>query len=150
MMPTQASQQCGVNPHELCDSQCNVCLYIDIVYVNCMHFLTTISISKNIKYCTAMWVADHMAPTITNLFESVLKLYHRTGFQIMEVCANHNSIQFSMTSKMVDGPSQLILQIIRNMFLKLSATIVSSRSIFMPLIMGFLTRCSSEPLYAAW
>ena len=51
--------------HELHDGQCNVCLYIDIMYVNGMPFLTTIS--KNIKYHTAMGVADCNAPTITSL-----------------------------------------------------------------------------------
>ena len=56
-------------------------LYIDIMYVNGMPFLTTLS--KNIKYHTAMWVA----PTITNLVESVLKLYHWAGFHVKEVCA---------------------------------------------------------------
>ena len=73
-------------PHELRDAQCNVCLYIDIMYVNSMRFLTTIS--KNIKYHTAMWVADHTAPTITSLVESVLELYQWAGFQVMEVCAD--------------------------------------------------------------
>ena len=57
------------------------------MYVNGMSFLTTIS--KNIKYHTAMWVANHMAPTIANLVESVLKLYSRASFQVKEVCANH-------------------------------------------------------------
>ena len=73
-------------PHELCDTQHNVCLYIDIIYINGMPFLTTIS--KNIKYHTAMSVANHMAPTITNLVESVQKLYHQAGFQVTDVCAN--------------------------------------------------------------
>ena len=47
-------------PHELCDAQHDVCLYIDIMCVIGTHFLTTIS--KNIKYHTAMLVADHTAP----------------------------------------------------------------------------------------
>ena len=50
-------------PHKLHDTQHDVCLYIDIRYINGMPLLTTIS--KNIKYCTAMWVADCMAPTKT-------------------------------------------------------------------------------------
>ena len=58
-------------PYELCDAQCNVCLYIDIMYIKGMPFLTTIS--KNIKYCTAMWGADHTGPTITSLVESILE-----------------------------------------------------------------------------
>ena len=74
-------------PNELCDAQHNVCLDIDIMYINDMPFLTTIS--KNIKYCTAMGVADCTAPTITSLVESVLKLYQQAGFQVMELCANH-------------------------------------------------------------
>ena len=40
--------------------------------------------SKNNKYHTAMWVADHTAPTITSLVESILKLYHQVGFQVTE------------------------------------------------------------------
>ena len=73
-------------PHELCDAQCNVCLYIDIMYVNGMPFLTTVS--KNIKYHTAVWIAGHTAPTITSLVESILKLYQWGGFQVMEVCTD--------------------------------------------------------------
>ena len=43
-------------PQEICDTQHDVCLYIDIMHINGMPFLTTIS--NNIKYHTAMWVAD--------------------------------------------------------------------------------------------
>ena len=53
-------------PHELHDTQHNVCLYIDMMYINGMPFLATIL--KNIKYHTAMWVADHMAPTTATLY----------------------------------------------------------------------------------
>ena len=60
-------------PHELCGAQHDVCLYIDIMYGNGMPFLTTIS--KNVKYHTAMRVADHKAPTFASLVESILKLY---------------------------------------------------------------------------
>ena len=74
-------------PHDLHDAQHNVCLYIEIMYVNGMPFLTTIS--KNIKYHTTMWVADHTAPTIASLVESILKLYHWASFQVTEVCADH-------------------------------------------------------------
>ena len=73
-------------PHELCDTQHDVCLYIDIMYSNGIPFLTTIS--KNIKYHTAMWVADCTPPTITSLVESILKLYQWAGFQVMEVCTD--------------------------------------------------------------
>ena len=74
-------------PHELCDAQHDVCLYIDIMYVSGMLFLTTIS--KDIKYCAATWVADHTAPAIASLVESIQKLYQQAGFHIMEVCTDH-------------------------------------------------------------
>ena len=67
-------------PHKLHDAQCDVCLYIDIMYANGMPFLTTIS---------TMWVADHTAPTVASLIESVLKLYQWASFQVTEVYANH-------------------------------------------------------------
>ena len=35
-----------------------------------------------------MWVADHTAPTITSLVESVLKLYQQAGFQVIEISAD--------------------------------------------------------------
>ena len=73
-------------PHGLHYAQCDVCLYIDIMYVNGMPFLTTIS--KNIKYCTAMWVADCTAPTIASLVESVIKLYQWASFQVIKVCTD--------------------------------------------------------------
>ena len=52
-------------PSELCDTQRNVCLYIDFMYVNGMPFLT--AISKNIKYCTAMWV-DNCTVSLSHLW----------------------------------------------------------------------------------
>ena len=73
-------------PHELHDAQCNVCLFIDIMHVNGMPFLTTIS--KNMKYHTAIGVADCTAPTITSLVECVLNLYQQASFQVMEVCTD--------------------------------------------------------------
>ena len=85
--PHKLVSNVGSIPHKLHDTQCNVCLYIDIMYVNGAPFLTTTS--KNIKYCTPMWVADCTAPTIASLLESVLKLYQWAGFQVMEVCADH-------------------------------------------------------------
>ena len=73
-------------PHKLHDAQCNVYLYIDIMYINGMAFLTTMS--KNIKYPTAMWVADCTAPTIASLVESILKLCQWASFQVTEVCVD--------------------------------------------------------------
>ena len=50
------------------------------------------NVIKNIKYHTAMWVADHTAPTIASLVESIQELYQWASFQVMEVCTNHKFI----------------------------------------------------------
>ena len=90
-MPSTPASQLVSNvvsiPHELHDAQHDVCLHIDTMYASGMPFLTTIS--RNIQYPTAMWVADCMAPTITSLVESILELYQQAGFQVMEVCTDH-------------------------------------------------------------
>ena len=36
-----------------------------------------------------MWVADHTAPAIASLLESVLKFYQWASFQVIEVCTDH-------------------------------------------------------------
>ena len=97
-----------------------------------------------------MWGADHTAPTITSLVESVLKLYQQASFQVMEVCADHKFKPVLHVLQDGGWSFMTILLTLRNMFLRPSATIASSRSVFAPLIMGFLTRCSQEPLYATW
>ena len=66
--PHQLVSDVVSNPHELHDAQCDVCLYIDIMYINGMPFLATIS--KNIRCHITMWIADHTAPTITSTTSS--------------------------------------------------------------------------------
>ena len=135
-------------PHELHDAQCDVCLYIDIMYINGMPFVSTIS--KKMKYHTTMRVADHTAPTIVSLVESILELYQWAGFQVMEVCTD---CEFKPVLQVLQDNGwsfTTILPMVRNMFLRLSTRITSLWSIFMPLIMGFLTRCSHELLFATW
>ena len=85
--PHQLVSDVASIPHELLYTFSNVCLSIDIMYINGMSFLTTIS--KKIKYCCAMWVADCTAPTIASLVESILKLYQWADCQVTEVSANH-------------------------------------------------------------
>ena len=101
MTPHQLVSNVVSVPHDLCDAQCNVCLYSDLMYVNGMPFLTTIS--KNIKYCTTMWVADQNAPTITSLVGSIFNLYQWASFQVTEVCADCEF--YSKSSKTMDGHS---------------------------------------------
>ena len=131
-------------PHELHDAQHDVCLYIDIMYVNDMLF----TISKNIKYHTAMWVVDCTAPTIASLIESILKLYEWAGFQVMEVCTDHKfkpvlqvlqDDGWSFMTNLVNAQEHVPEAECNNHILK---------EHFMPLIMGFLTRCSHELFFA--
>ena len=131
-------------PHELCDAQCDVCLYIDIIYVNSMPFLTTIS--KNIKYCTAMWVADHTAPTITSLVESVLELYQQAGFQVTEV---YTDCKFKPVLQVLQDNGWFFMTNLANAQEHVPEAEHNNcvRSIFTPLIMGFLTRCSHKLLF---
>ena len=85
--PHQLVRNVVSSPHIFCDAQCNVCLYIDIISVNGMPFLTTLS--KNIKYHTAIWVADCNPTTIEPLVESVLNLYQQASFQVSNICNDH-------------------------------------------------------------
>ncbi len=70
-------------PMELRDAQHNVCLCIDVMFVNGMPFLT--SISKNIKYRMAMWLPTRTVNDITSLVKSLLKLYQAASFRVAEV-----------------------------------------------------------------
>ena len=85
--PHQLVRNVVSSPHILCDAQCNVGHYIDIMYVNGMPFLTTVS--KNNKYHTAIWVADCNPTTIAPLVESVLNLYQQASFQVSKICNDH-------------------------------------------------------------
>ena len=51
-------------------------------------------------YHSATWAANHMAPTFISLVELILKLYQGAGFQVMEVCANH---EFKQVLHLQDG-----------------------------------------------
>ena len=132
------------NPHEICDAQRNVCLYIDQMYVNGMLFLTTIS--NNNKYCTTMWVADYTAPTIPSQVESILKLYQWDGFQVTEVCANH---EFKPVLQVLQDNGWSFMTNLANGQEHVPEA-EHNNHIFMPLIMGFLTRCSNKPLFSTW
>ena len=130
-------------PHELCDAQHDVCLYIDIMHINGIPFSTTIS--KNIKYDTAMWVADCTAPTITSLVESILKLSQWAGFQVMEVCTN---CEFKPVLQVVQDDRWSFMTNLANTQEHVPEAECNNHIIFVPLIMGFLARRSHEPLFA--
>ena len=132
-------------PHELHDTQCNVWLYIDIMYINGIPFLTTIS--KNIKYSTDMWVADCIAPTITSLVESILKLYQWTGFQVMEVCADH---EFKPVLQVLQDGEWSFMTNLAYAQEHVPEPKCNNHVLKKHICTGFLTRCSQELLYAPW
>ena len=58
----------------------NVELCADIMYIQNMSFLTTIS--KNIMYCTIEWIPDKTTTTMMNAFDNVFRIYNKAGFVI--------------------------------------------------------------------
>jgi hypothetical protein len=74
-------------PNELIQSQQNVKLCIDIMYVNGMQFLTTIS--KNIHYRTAQYVASKLPSEYANALKEVINIYKQGGFKVTHIfCDN--------------------------------------------------------------
>ena len=97
-----------------------------------------------------MWVADHTAPTITSLVEAVLKLYQWASFQVMEVCADH---EFKPVLQVLQDSGWSFMTNLSNAQEHVPEAECNNcilKECIWPLIMGFLTRCSQEPLYATW
>ena len=97
-----------------------------------------------------MWVADHNAPTITSLVESVLKLYQQARFQVMEVCTDHKfkpvlqvlqDDGWSFMTNLANAQEHVPEAECNNHILKehIHAT-----------YLGFLTSCSNKPLFTTW
>ena len=108
------------------------------MYINGMPFLTTIS--KNIKYHIAMWVGDCTAPSMASLVESILKLYQQASFQVMELCADH---EFKPVLHILQDSGWSFMTNLANAQEHVPETKCNnraSRSMFVPLIMGFFIR----------
>jgi hypothetical protein len=68
----------------------HVKLCIDILYVNKIPFL--LSISRNIQFTTIARLPDRCATTLTNLIRKICKLYERRGF-IIAMCFIDNEFE---------------------------------------------------------
>ena len=67
-------------PKALLREHRNVELCADIMYIQNMPFLTTIS--KNISYRTIEWIADKTTDTLMKAFDTVFRIYNKAGFVI--------------------------------------------------------------------
>ncbi len=74
-------------PKELISSQRDVILCLDGMYVNGLTFLTTIS--KNMYYSTAQYIAKQKSDIYQDAIEHVLRIYNMGGFQVRKIwCDN--------------------------------------------------------------
>ena len=67
-------------PEEIIENHQNVTLYVDVMYVNKLTFLTTIS--ENICYCTVNYVKTQKKETLYDAIDHVFCQYSMAGFHI--------------------------------------------------------------------
>ena len=67
-------------PSELMNSQRNVDLCFDTVFINGMPFLSTIS--KRIKYRTIEWVPEKTMEAYKNALRNIIRVYTNAGFKV--------------------------------------------------------------------
>ena len=67
-------------PKALIREHKNVELCADIMYIQNMPFLTTIS--KSISYRTIQWIPDKTTKTLMDAFDAVFRIYNKAGFII--------------------------------------------------------------------
>ena len=74
-------------PRELIASQYAITLCVDIVYVNGLQFLTTIS--KNLKYRTAQYIPSRSSKDYIKVIREVIAVYQKGGFRVTQLyCDN--------------------------------------------------------------
>jgi hypothetical protein len=76
-------------PPELTAKQQNVTLCINGMKVNGLSFLTTIS--KNICYRTAQFIASKLISLYKEALKEVIQIYNKAGFKIIEIRLKTNS-----------------------------------------------------------
>jgi hypothetical protein len=67
-------------PHDILSLYCKVTLCVDIMYVNKIPFLLTIS--RNIKFATIKLLANWQEETIAKCLTNVMRLYGSRGFMV--------------------------------------------------------------------
>jgi len=74
-------------PRELTDAHYHVTLCVDVMKVNTLSFLTTIS--RHLYYRRAQWIPSHSADHIAEALRSVCRVYHTGGFRVTDIhCDN--------------------------------------------------------------
>jgi hypothetical protein len=74
-------------PRELIASQYAVKLCVDLMNVNGLHFVTTIS--KNLQYRTAQYIKDKTPTEYTKALIEVIQVYSKGGFRVTHIfCDN--------------------------------------------------------------
>ncbi|KOR29254.1 hypothetical protein TI04_09075 [Achromatium sp. WMS2] len=57
------------------------------MFINGMVFVTTIS--RNIQYCTVLWVQNKEEQSYCISLEQVMEVYHRAGFVVEQISADN-------------------------------------------------------------
>jgi hypothetical protein len=74
-------------PQELIDNHSNVILCMDVMKINGLSFLTTIS--RNIMYRTAEWVPQQTSSVYRSAMDNIFCIYNKAGFNITTIhCDN--------------------------------------------------------------
>jgi hypothetical protein len=74
-------------PRELIEAQQGIKLYVDVMWIDDVPFLTTIS--ANIRLITAHYLSDRKANTLLAACEATFTTYHNAGFSVKEFHADH-------------------------------------------------------------
>jgi hypothetical protein len=75
------------NPRELIASQYAVKLCVDLMNVNGLNFVTTIS--KNLQYRTAQYIKDKTPTEYTKALIEVIQVYSKGGFQVTHILCDN-------------------------------------------------------------
>jgi hypothetical protein len=68
-------------PQEIIDLNRNVTITIDVMFVNGLPFL--ISISHKVKFTTVEYISNKMQPNIVKSIKHIISLYNKHGFNIL-------------------------------------------------------------------
>jgi hypothetical protein len=83
-------------------SQYAVTLCVDIMHVNGLQFVTTIS--KNLKYRTAQFISSRSSSEYTKVIKQVIAMYRKAGFQVIHIYCD-NEFKPLMTQMADQEPS---------------------------------------------
>jgi len=74
-------------PQELRLAQMNVTLCVDVMHVNSLAFLTTIS--RNLYYRSAQYIKTTSKDELLKALETLFSMYHNAGFKVTKINADN-------------------------------------------------------------